>query len=624
MYHLRVFGAVELRGGQNELIQSVMAQPKRAAVLIYLALASPRYVRRDTLLGVFWPDFDEEHARGALRTTLHWLRSSIGDALVTRGSDAVGIDTNWLESDALTVKRLLSLHRCEEALDLYRGEALEGLHVAGSPAWDTWLEEQRTFWRQAMAQCARDLCEQCAERGDVPGAIRAAQRGIAIDSTSESLLRRLIELQEANGDVLGALRSYQAFEQRLETDFDLRVSRDTEAVLERIRTAAAPLQPMPPGPRTARNRHGWLVAAVAIIIAAAGWLVGSQTGVRSTQASWSRVDAVGAAPIARDHHVLLYDQADKTLVLFGGRNAPTNFGDLWRVRFRAGKPRWEKMLVAEPVPRPRWMPYAAVNELEDVIIMHGGALGHTSPCTDETWLLEHMSTTKGVARWHRVETDGDRPAARADHRGGYDAERDRLIVHGGHNCVQTMFDDAWVLHNATGRRGVPQWHKLAIRNPSDGPGRVRTHSAVYDPGTNRLIIFGGSNGFDAVYNRVWLLTNANGEGGDSEWLALKLRGGAQPAARAGHSAVFDAATNRMVVFGGSGLSESYNDAWVLVGANGRAEWAEWHRLDPAGIKPRVTVAHPAAFDAGTESLIVFGKSEAARPAIYVLSNATGR
>jgi len=41
----------------------VLAQPKRVALLAYLAAATPRRLhRRDSLLALFWPELDQEHA----------------------------------------------------------------------------------------------------------------------------------------------------------------------------------------------------------------------------------------------------------------------------------------------------------------------------------------------------------------------------------------------------------------------------------------------------------------------------------------------------------------------------------------------------------------------------------
>ena len=60
--------------------EDVLHQPKRLALLVYLAMAEPRgFHRRDSLLALFWPELPEKRARNALNKTLHFLRSHLGD-----------------------------------------------------------------------------------------------------------------------------------------------------------------------------------------------------------------------------------------------------------------------------------------------------------------------------------------------------------------------------------------------------------------------------------------------------------------------------------------------------------------------------------------------------------------
>ena len=97
---------------------------------------------------------------------------------------------------------------------------------------------------------------------------------------------------------------------------------------------------------------------------------------------------------------------------------------------------------------------------------------------------------------------------------------------------------------------TPVWTQLpAIGTP---PGRltVQMDQSMYDPASNRLIVFGGwaySQG--QVLNDVWVLTNANGLGGTSAWAQISPSGPAPPP-RYGASGFYDAVTNRLGIFGG--------------------------------------------------------------------------
>ncbi|MEO7217622.1 MAG: hypothetical protein ABI026_05465, partial [Gemmatimonadaceae bacterium] len=75
MMWLRTLGALELLDSAGQPLNSVVVQPKRVALLAYLAVALPRgFHRRDQILLIFWPDLTEDRARNALRQAVHHLR----------------------------------------------------------------------------------------------------------------------------------------------------------------------------------------------------------------------------------------------------------------------------------------------------------------------------------------------------------------------------------------------------------------------------------------------------------------------------------------------------------------------------------------------------------------------
>src|SRR5204863_3170276 len=98
MIRLRTLGAVDLKDSEGRELRPLLTQPKRLALLTYLALAgSSGFRRRDTVVALFWPELDEEHARGSLR----FLRRSLGEGIiVSRGEEEIGVDRGVLRCDA--------------------------------------------------------------------------------------------------------------------------------------------------------------------------------------------------------------------------------------------------------------------------------------------------------------------------------------------------------------------------------------------------------------------------------------------------------------------------------------------------------------------------------------------
>jgi DNA-binding SARP family transcriptional activator len=52
-------------------------------VLAYLAIENGLSHPREKLVGIFWPEHDEEHARGSLSQALYHLRGVLGDRPLT-------------------------------------------------------------------------------------------------------------------------------------------------------------------------------------------------------------------------------------------------------------------------------------------------------------------------------------------------------------------------------------------------------------------------------------------------------------------------------------------------------------------------------------------------------------
>jgi len=141
------------------------------------------------------------------------------------------------------------------------------------------------------------------------------------------------------------------------------------------------------------------------------------------------------------------------------------------------------------------------------------------------------------------------------------------------------------------------------------PGARQGHSAVYDAASNRMIVFGG-RGSSGVLGDAWILSNANGLGGTPAWTPLSTSG-TPPASREGHSAVYDAASNRMILFGGvDGAVDpaSFGDTWVLSNANGLSGTPTWTEILPVSGSPGRRSGHGAGYNPVTRRMVVFGGS----------------
>jgi hypothetical protein len=232
--------------------------------------------------------------------------------------------------------------------------------------------------------------------------------------------------------------------------------------------------------------------------------------------------------------------------------------------------------------------------------------------------------------WISAAPSGTPPAARADASAIYNSTANQMIVFGGNTgpCSGTApsLNDTWVLAGANGLAGTPAWAQVAAGGTLP-PGRAG-HSAVYNSATDRMIVFAGDSMAcsSQKLNDVWVLSNASGAGGTPTWQSLTASGGPPPA-RSGHVAAYDQASNQMIVYGGAGASVNLTDLWVLSGADGTSGTPQWTNPVPTGTGPTATTDLAGTYDAGANVMTVFGGftccSGPASNRAYFLSNANG-
>ncbi len=232
-------------------------------------------------------------------------------------------------------------------------------------------------------------------------------------------------------------------------------------------------------------------------------------------------------------------------------------------------------------------------------------------------LLELLVFQENPARaqsWTQLAPTGGPPGVRMGHSAVLDPTTNQMIVFGGDNGAFLHLNDLWGLSNANGL-GTPQWTQITPSGTAPSPRWV--HKAAYDLANNRMIVFGGSIGFNApCSDQVFVLTNANGMTGTPTWTQLSPSGSIP--ARFQHSTAYDAANNRLIVHGGSNCFGLFTDTWVLTNANGLGGIPTWTQLAPSGTPP-LGGANASAYDPATNQLIVFDTNSN----VFVLSNANG-
>jgi len=239
-FRLNVLGTSNLLAEDGQRVRSVLQQPRRFSLLVYLALESRKGpVNRNSVLEMFWPEKPQDSAFGSLRQSVHFLRQSLGrNAVVTEG-DGVMLDGDVVTCDAVEFLAACEGGRWVEAASLYVGEMLPGhdedFH---SPDFERWLDRQRQALREKAVVAAWHAAQVERTEGRTADALVWARRAHEWSGGGEEETRRLMELLDAVGDRVGVLQAYERLARSL-AEFDARPSPETESLVAGLRDAWA-------------------------------------------------------------------------------------------------------------------------------------------------------------------------------------------------------------------------------------------------------------------------------------------------------------------------------------------------------------------------------------------------
>ena len=333
------------------------------------------------------------------------------------------------------------------------------------------------------------------------------------------------------------------------------------------------------------------------------WILTNPNSVGGTP-TWSQLSPTGTLPPVREGQASVYDSKTNTMIVFGGTDCNGNYyNDLWilsNADGSTGTPKWTQAKPTGTLPAARSQSTATYDSTNHVMTVFGGGAGGKTVFND-VWTLSNSGKTPV---WKQQSPTGTIPTARRAHVAVYDSTNNRMIIHGGMNTGNVVQSDSWILSDANGIGAGPAWTQLA---PTDSAPPRGSHTAIYDPVSDEMVIFGGVSQLPQTFtdDHVYVLTDANGLRSGPTW----SQDG--PAPRNHPSGVYDAVTDQMIVFGGQPSSgAALNDVWseVSVAASGQASQVttNWVQVFPSGTIPAGRFGHSALYDSGSNRMMIFG------------------
>lgn len=249
--------------GVGKLVISVLGTPtmevdgapgkvdtrKAIALLVYLA-ATGRTQSRERLAGLLWPEFDQDHARAALRRTLSALKKALGGRWVSADRLGVSLDPKNVEFDLAAFRSTLEgvathehspdnpCYECIRALmaavHLVGGPFMQGFSLRDAEPFEEWQSLETESVERELAGALDKLVRAHTSAGDLEAAVEVAQRKVGIDPLDEPARRQLMQLYAWRGMRAASLQQYRECVAVLDRELGVAPLLETKALYDAI------------------------------------------------------------------------------------------------------------------------------------------------------------------------------------------------------------------------------------------------------------------------------------------------------------------------------------------------------------------------------------------------------
>lgn len=252
---LRVLGGFDAKLDGDSVAS--FRSDKERTLLAYLAVESDRPHRREELAALLWGDLPEDAALNNLRKSLHHLRQVLGDSdsanpflIVSSKTIAFNLQSDQSldvttfasaiqQMQAHSHRRAETCLRCQswliQAVNLYKGDLLQGFNLPDAVAFDEWMLVKREQLRQQMLIGLQRLTDIFERRGEYGPAQRYARQQAALEPWREVAHRQLMTVLARSGQRAAALAQFEVCRKALHAELGVEPEAATLALYEQIK-----------------------------------------------------------------------------------------------------------------------------------------------------------------------------------------------------------------------------------------------------------------------------------------------------------------------------------------------------------------------------------------------------
>lgn len=228
----------------NEVPVTGIAYSKALALVYYLAVTGRAHMR-EAVATLLWSEAAPEQSKKNLRDVLANLRRVLAPYLViTRqtveldAQAAIVVDSRDFEAQLEAAQRATSPATAGAALraavELYRGDFLDGFYVGQAPEFEEWVLAERERLRRLALHALHTLARQAAQRGEYLEGIDYITRLLKLEPLHEEAHRQLMLLLALSGQHSAALAHFTTLRRTLQNELGADPDAETTALYEQI------------------------------------------------------------------------------------------------------------------------------------------------------------------------------------------------------------------------------------------------------------------------------------------------------------------------------------------------------------------------------------------------------
>jgi LuxR family maltose regulon positive regulatory protein len=246
---INLLGAIEIYRDLARPLSAYAWTTRRARdILCFIASRPARRVPKDTLIDVFWGEADFDVIEKNFHPTISHIRKALNsnqtfkqNFLLYRGGEyllnpelSYRIDIE--EFDNLNTagerarragERERFVEYCEQAVELYRGEFMQG-------SYDDWVIEQRNYYREQFLCLLTNLIKAAQEVNDWSRVLQLTQRVLQEDSFREDIHCIRMRAHAASGNKVAVKEQFETLRRLLRKELDVEPSPATQKVFQEL------------------------------------------------------------------------------------------------------------------------------------------------------------------------------------------------------------------------------------------------------------------------------------------------------------------------------------------------------------------------------------------------------